>query len=171
MISMMKNLKIADYFTLGNFISGILAIIFAINMEFTISAILILLAVVFDFLDGRIARKLKQTNELGKQLDSFSDLVSFGLAPAIFGYQQGLNSLVAIIILIFFSLCGMLRLARFNITKIKGFEGVPITTNGIVFPLVYFIFLFAGKSFNDYILIIYLLMGLLMISRIRIKKL
>jgi len=158
-------LKLADYFTLGNFLSGVLAIFCVIEGFFILSAILILFAVLFDFLDGRIARFLKQQNSLGKELDSLADVVSFGVWPAVFGFSLGLNSSFAIAILLFFSSCGIYRLARFNITKLKGFEGVPITMNGILFPLIYLIF-----NYNNYVLIVYFVMGILMISKFRIKK-
>ncbi len=170
MISMVRRLKIADIFTLGNFICGFLAILSAADKQFTVSAFLMLASVVFDFLDGRIARMLAQENEFGKQLDSFSDMVSFGIAPAVFAYLQGLDSIVAVTVLAFFSICGILRLSRYNITQKNGFEGVPITTNGLIFPLAYFALLYAGLPFSQYLLLLYAAMGLLMISGMRIKK-
>ena len=167
---MIKRLKFADLFTIGNFVCGLLAIIFAINMDFLVSIILILCAVLFDTLDGKVARYFKQENEMGKELDSLSDIISFGIWPSIFGYQQGLNSNFAIAILLFFSVCGMLRLARFNITDVKHFEGIPITANGLIFPAIFFWFWFNNAFFNDYMLIVYVLMGLFMVSSIRIRK-
>jgi len=163
---MIKVMKTADYFTIGNFACGLVSIFFALQGEIGISALLILAAVAFDFIDGRIARCLKQQNEFGKQLDSLSDVVSFGVAPAVFGYAQGLTSWYAVIILVAFASCGMLRLARFNISNSKGFIGVPITVNGVLFPVIYGIF----GIFNQYILILYLVMGYLMVSSIRVKK-
>lgn len=165
-MKIIRMLKLADYVTMGNFISGLLAIMFSLRAEFTIAALLIIAGVLFDFFDGRVARWTKQENELGKQLDSLSDVLTFGVAVAIFGFTQGLNSTLSIIVITFFALCGMLRLARFNVTKTKGFIGMPITANGLVFPVAYFIF----GTFNEYMLIPYLVMALLMISDIRIKK-
>ncbi len=163
----LKNIiKLADFFTIGNFACGMLSIVFVIEKMFAISAGLIILAVIFDFLDGKVARLTKSQNEFGKELDSLSDVLSFGVAPAFLGYGLGLQSPLAIIILIYFAVCGMLRLARFNISNTKGFEGVPITFNGILFPLLFFIF----QSFNNYFLIIYGIMGILMISTLKIKK-
>jgi CDP-diacylglycerol---serine O-phosphatidyltransferase len=170
MISMLKRLKFADFFTIGNFVCGIMAIILAINENFLLSAIIMLCAVMFDTLDGKIARYFNQQNEMGKELDSLADIVSFGIWPAIFGYQLGLNSYYAIIILVFFSVCGMLRLARFNVTDIKHFEGLPITANGLVFPAVYFIFWYNNLIFNEYILLLYLFMAIFMVSSLRIRK-
>jgi len=169
-MNIIKELKLADFVTIGNFSSGMLAIFFAINQNFVLSAILALAAVMCDFFDGKIARATKKANELGKQLDSFSDLISFGIWPAIFGYMQGLQSPLAIIVLIVFSLAGMLRLTRFNITSSKDFEGIPITVNGVLFPLIYFGFTILNIGFNDYLLIVYVLMSYLMLSTIRIGK-
>ncbi len=170
-MNILKMLKIADYFTLGNFIAGVIAIFFAVSGNLTVSAALILLAVLLDFLDGRIARLTKQSNELGREMDSLADLVSFGLWPAVFAYQQGLNTFIDAAVLVFFASCGILRLARFNISRQKHFEGVPITVNGVIFPLLYFCFQFFGTLFSSYVIILYLVMGLLMISSIRIGKL
>jgi CDP-diacylglycerol--serine O-phosphatidyltransferase len=161
-----KLIKFADLFTLLNAAAGILAIILSIKNEFTYAAILLFTAVLFDFIDGKIARISQKQNALGKNLDSLSDIISFGVAPAVFGYMQGLNSFFSVIILIFFTLCGVLRLARFNILNINYFIGVPITISGIVFPVIYFLF-----SFNKTIIFIYLVLGLLMISSFKIPKL
>ena len=160
-------IKLADFFTIANFSFGMLSIFFSMRGEFTAAAVMLLCAVAMDFLDGRIARATGTTNEFGKQLDSLSDLLSFGVAPAVFGYGLGLKSPIAIIVLIYFAVCGMLRLARFNISKEKGFIGVPITVNGLLFPVIYFII----GGFNNYILFFYIIMALLMISTIKIKKL
>lgn len=165
-----KTIKLADYVTLANFVCGFLSIIFAVQNQFRLSAVLILLAVLFDFLDGRVARMTKTNNEFGKQLDSLCDAVSFGVAPALLAYSLGLDDLKALVVLTFFASCGILRLARFNTLKIKGFMGVPITTNGLVFPILYLALSFFGYAFNDYYLILYLVMGFLMISDLRIKK-
>lgn len=161
-----KILKLADYFTMGNFLSGFLAIIFCFNGGIKTAAFLLMLAMVFDFLDGKVARWTKKQNDFGKELDSLSDVLSFGVAVAIFGYAQGLNDILSIAVLSFFSLCGMVRLARFNVSKTKGFIGMPITANGLIFPILFFIM----GSFNKYVLIAYLVSGMLMISDIKIKK-
>ena len=164
---MRKIIKLADFFTIANLIFGLLTIFYAIDQQFTTAAIFLLIAVLFDFIDGKIARATK-TSDFGKQLDSLADLVSFGVAPAIFGL--GLQQWYSILILLFFVIAGMLRLARFNVTKIKGFEGVPITWNGLLFPLLFFIYFYYQFQIN-YFLIIYAIMGILMISKIKIKKL
>jgi CDP-diacylglycerol---serine O-phosphatidyltransferase len=167
MIDMIKRLKIADAATIGNLLSGFIAIICAIQLEFQLSVVFALSSVLFDYFDGKIARWRKETDEFGKQLDSLADIVSFGVWPAVFGFAQGLSSIFAIAVFSFFIACGMLRLARYNVIRVQGFLGVPITTNGILFPLLYFIF----GQFNQWMLIGYGLMGILMISTIKVPKL
>lgn len=161
-----KTIKLADFLTIGNFACGLLSIMYSMKQEYQAAAVLIAAAVVLDFLDGRVARATGTVNDFGKHLDSLADLISFGVAPALFGYALGLQSGIAVAILAYFSICGMLRLARFNIQKQKGFIGVPITINGILFPAIYFLL----GGFSNYILWIYFVMGLLMISTINIKK-
>ncbi|MBI5392706.1 CDP-diacylglycerol--serine O-phosphatidyltransferase [Candidatus Woesearchaeota archaeon] len=166
-----KLIKFADFFTLSNAAAGMFAIIFSIQKEFAFAALALLAAVLFDYLDGKIARFSQKQNTLGKNLDSLSDAVSFGIAPTIFGYMQGLNNFFSIIILIFFTLCGVLRLARFNILELKHFIGIPITASGIVFPVLYFLTAYFSIPFSNAFIYIYLLLGILMISSFRIPKL
>src|SRR3989338_11208735 len=89
-------LKVADFFTMGNLIFGMLCIYYAIGHSFIYAAIFLLIAMIFDFLDGKVARISKkitdQGRHFGKELDSLSDVVSFGVAPAIIGYTLGLQS-------------------------------------------------------------------------------
>ncbi|KAG4303907.1 hypothetical protein PORY_002696 [Pneumocystis oryctolagi] len=97
------------------------------------------LGLCFDFLDGKIARWRKKSSLMGKELDSLADLVSFGVAPSAFAFALGIRTLIDTIILSFFVLCGISRLARFNISvdslpkdkhgKLKYFEGTPIPTS------------------------------------------
>jgi CDP-diacylglycerol---serine O-phosphatidyltransferase len=166
-LRMSRILKLADFFTLANFICGLLSIICVMRHDFRTASFLMIGAVIMDFLDGRVARLSGSSNEFGKQLDSLSDAVSFGVAPAILGYGLGLDSYLALFVLVYFASCGVLRLARFNSINIKGFVGIPITVNGLLFPALYLIF----GSFNNYILMVYAMMGLLMISTLRIRKL
>jgi len=156
-------MKAADILTLGNFSLGLLSILFSIKGSFAIAAFLMLGAVVMDVLDGRLARLMKQSDEFGMHLDSLADLTSFGVAVAVFGFMQGFSCIYCIIILLFFASCGVYRLARFNTEKKKSFSGVPITVNGVLFPVLYF----AGFR---YLLPVYIIMGLLMVSKIQIKK-
>ena len=130
----------------------------------------ILLALVMDTFDGKVAKLMHQANSFGKQLDSLADLISFGVAPAAFYYSLRDPGVSILLILILFTICGMLRLARYNISDGEGFEGMPITVNGFVFPLLYLLYLFHPAS-----LIVwpatYASMSVLMVSSLRFKRL
>lgn len=174
-------LKFADIFTLLNVALGLASIIFSISNNFDYAAYVLLIAVIFDYLDGKIAASMHQQNEFGKELDSLADTVSFGVAPAIFGFSlmqftseiKQFQLTFGIIAFTIFLFCGVLRLARYNIMDLRGiYRGMPITLSGIIIPLVYF----AGSKFYpvSYITFfpyIYLLLGILMVSSLRIKKL
>ena len=168
-------LKLADIFTLSNVALGLASIVLSMGNQFTYAAILLLAAVVFDYLDGKIAKTLQQQNVFGKELDSLADTVSFGVAPAIFGFSlmqfasktSQMQVTFGIIAFTIFLFCGILRLARYNVMDLKGaFQGMPITLNGIIIPLAYF--LKTPIKFYPYI---YLLLGILMVSSLKIKKL
>lgn len=119
--------------TSGNLFFGYFSIVKSMLGDFTWAAGAILLAAIFDVLDGRVARMTNGTSEFGVQYDSLCDLVSFGLAPAIMMFQYSLSSLGRIgwIICFIFLACGALRLARFNVQSAIGqsdgdFTGLPI---------------------------------------------
>ncbi len=160
-----KLIKLPDYITMLNVGSGLLSIIFSFNKQFGIAAIFLIGSVVFDYFDGKVARKMRRDEEFGKELDSLADIVSFGVAPAVFGIS--INQNLTSLILIFVFLCaGILRLARFNITDMEGvYQGMPITFSGVFIPLAYFINVEA--RFFPYI---YLVLAILMISPFRLKK-
>ena len=135
--------------TLGGVCLGISAIKFAIDKNFTLAVIFILLAAILDALDGRIARLIKGTSEFGKELDSLTDFVSFGIAPAFILYFWELNNYGKLgwAITLIYSICCVIRLARFNLTKISDdemwkqnyFEGIPSPIGGILIllPIIY----------------------------------
>jgi CDP-diacylglycerol---serine O-phosphatidyltransferase len=131
-------MKLPDYVTCLNLISGLLSIFSAVHGRYSIAALLLLAGVLFDMLDGYLARKLKQESDFGAELDSLSDLVTFGVAPMVLimsYYPNDLLSLLAILI----PVCGALRLARHNINRhlTKGYLiGLPITFSGITIPLL-----------------------------------
>ena len=169
-MNMLSLMKIADIFTVGNLCCGVLSIFLAMDGLFDLSALLLFLAVVFDVLDGKIAGLMNQKNLFGKQLDSMSDLVSFGVAPALLFYSLSSPGILGIIVALFFVACGMLRLARYNISEEAGFEGVPITVNGVLFPLLFLLFSRFPDSLN-YWPIIFLIQSVLMISTFKISRL
>ncbi len=159
-------MKFADILTLINVVFGLTAILFAITSKYSLAAIMLIAAVVFDYLDGKVAVLTKTNNEFGKELDSLADTISFGVAPAVFGFSL-IQTPLAMIAFTIFLFCGILRLARYNIMDMKGtYQGMPITLNGLIIPLIYF--LDVPLSYYPYI---YLFLGVLMISNLRIKKL
>lgn len=163
---MKKNyFNIPNLLTFFNIICGLTSIYFSIEKNFKLAALFLFFCVLFDFFDGKIARYLNQESEIGKNLDSLADLTSFGIAPVIF--VSLLNDLLIIYLLSILFVCsGAYRLARFNITKKKLFEGMPITLNGIIFPTLFFI------NSNYYVYIIVLIItSFLMISKIKVKRL
>ena len=135
--------------TIAGVCLGISSIKFSIDGNFSLAVTLILLAAILDALDGRIARLIKGTSEFGKELDSLTDFVSFGIAPVFILYFWELKNYGKFgwAITLIYSVCCVLRLARFNLTKIEEtqewknnfFEGVPSTAGGllILMPLIY----------------------------------
>ena len=135
--------------TLGGVCLGISSIKFSIDGNFNLAVTLILLASILDALDGRIARLIKGTSDFGKELDSLTDFVSFGIAPVFVLYFWELNNYGKLgwAICLIYSVCCVLRLARFNLTKIEDqeewknnfFEGVPSPAGGLLIltPLIF----------------------------------
>ena len=135
--------------TLGGVCLGISSIKFSIDGNYSLAVIFILLAAILDALDGRIARLIQGTSEFGKELDSLTDFVSFGIAPVFILYFWELNNYGKLgwAITLIYSVCCVLRLARFNLTKIEDqqlwksnyFEGIPSPAGGILIlmPLIF----------------------------------
>ena len=127
---------------------GLTSIKFAFDGKFELSIIAVIVAAIIDGLDGRIARLIKGTSKVGKELDSLTDVISFGVAPAFIMYFWQLNSLgkVGWLLSLIYVVCVALRLARFNINtggepswRDNFFEGVPSPAGGILVlsPLIY----------------------------------
>jgi CDP-diacylglycerol--serine O-phosphatidyltransferase len=166
LIKLRDLIKLPDYITFGNVVAGLFSIVFSINKNYTLALWMMLLSVVLDVIDGKVARAIKREGNFGKELDSLADTVSFGVAPAVFGFSI-INTLFGNIAFTVFLLCGLIRLARFNITSLNGeFQGMPITLNGLIIPIMYF----AGLPLI-YFPYLFILLGLLMVSSFRIKKL
>ncbi|HYD75363.1 CDP-alcohol phosphatidyltransferase family protein [Ramlibacter sp.] len=143
--SMLRGFHLADFFTLGNAACGVGAVFLAMlylatgdSTHFLASAALAPAAFAFDVLDGRIARARHEHSPLGRELDSLSDVISFGVAPAALGFAAGLQGGWDAVALIYFVCCGVSRLARYNVTaesmsgaggKVAYFEGTPIPTS------------------------------------------
>ncbi len=165
--------------TLGGVCLGISSIKFSIDGNFSLAVIFILLAAILDALDGRIARLIKGTSEFGKELDSLTDFVSFGIAPVFILYFWELNNYGKLgwAITLIYSVCCVLRLARFNLTSVDKrhawksnyFEGVPSPAGGIlilmplIFELTELKFNFNLKDFAPFFTI---LIAILLVSKI-----
>jgi CDP-diacylglycerol--serine O-phosphatidyltransferase len=147
--SMVREFHLADFFTLGNAACGVGAILLAMlymasgdRTHFLLAAALAPAAFIFDVLDGRIARARHQHSALGRELDSLSDVISFGMAPAALAFAAGLQGGWDAAALIYFVCCGVSRLARYNVTaeqlaadesgKVRYFEGTPIPTSVVL---------------------------------------
>lgn len=172
MTSMTRLIKVPDILTVGNLICGLLGIFAAIDGNPLQAAGLIVAAMVLDSFDGKVAEWLNQKNAMGKELDSLADLISFGVTPAVIFYlSDSLESgaLKSAIAAIFVS-CGMLRLARYNISEGTGFEGVPITVNGVMFPALVFLGAWYPGLYSAWPYLM-LIQAILMVSSLRISRL
>ena len=148
---MLRSYTVADAFTIGNASCGTIAIFLCLDYVATgvdrflwLAFVVLPLALVCDVLDGYVARAAaRRQSVLGADLDSLADVISFGVAPAVLGFTLGLRGGWDMLCLTYFVVCGVSRLARFNVTaaaladaetgKVKYFEGTPIPTSiGIV---------------------------------------
>src|SRR5262245_51793794 len=122
-LSMLRSYTVADLFTLGNASCGTIAIFLCLdyiaegrNKFFWIAFVLLYGALACDIFDGYWARRSRRQSALGADLDSLADAVSFGVAPAVLGYTMGMRGGWDMLILAYFVVCGISRLARFNVT-------------------------------------------------------
>ena len=158
---------------------GLSSIKFALDSKFELSIIAIIVAAVFDGLDGRIARLIKGTSKVGKELDSLTDVISFGVAPAFIMYFFVMKDLGRIgwLISLIYVVCVALRLARFNISsnsepswRDNFFEGVPSPAGGILvlIPLIYSFseIQFINLNYNIFTPVLFLIISILLISKI-----
>ncbi|WP_019243596.1 MULTISPECIES: CDP-diacylglycerol--serine O-phosphatidyltransferase [Bacillus] len=165
---------IPNLFTFGNLFCGFLSLHFSMNGDISNAAILIFIAIMLDAVDGRVARILGVSNDLGKQLDSLADIVSFGVAPAYLVVHSYFTDMVivGVIMTSLFPLFGAYRLARFNLTKteesMEYFTGIPITMAG---GLVTFFVLFSHHINIIIFMIMFYVLGLLMVSKVKIPSL
>ena len=149
---MLRSYTVADLFTLGNASCGTISIFLCLNYIaegrnrwFWIAFALLFAALFCDVFDGYWARRSDRKSLLGADLDSLADIVSFGVAPAVLGFTLGMRGAWDMLILAYFVVCGISRLARFNVTalalsdsrgKVKYFEGTPIPTSILIVVLL-----------------------------------
>jgi len=200
-LSMLRAYTFADVLTVGNAACGTICLFLCIDyMAFGdirrlwLAIGLLPVALVFDVLDGYVAR-LSRTRQsvLGADLDSLADVISFGVAPAVLGYTLGLRGGWDMVCLVYFVVCGVSRLARFNVTssaltdtgtgKVKYFEGTPIPTSILIVGLLavalsgghvqdalWFGSWRIGPALLHPLVLIYVASGSAMISTIRVPK-
>ncbi len=198
--AMIREFHLADWFTLGNAVCGVGALFSVMTflqtgatLHILFACALVLAALVFDVLDGRIARWRQRSSAMGRELDSLADVISFGVAPAAIAYGCGMQGLYDRIVLVFFVACGVSRLARYNVTaealsggtgKVTHFEGTPIPTSIVLVAVLaaatwqgalgaslwFGVVELAGFRLHPMVLL-FALSGSLMVSRIRIPKL
>jgi CDP-diacylglycerol--serine O-phosphatidyltransferase len=197
--SMIREFHLADWFTLANAVCGTGALFAVMTYletkdvrHVSFACALVFAALVFDVLDGRVARWRQTSSPMGQELDSLADVISFGVAPAVLAYGCGMQGLWDRVVLAGFVACGVSRLARYNVTaealsegrgKVKYFEGTPIPTSMALVALLALaaklgavgedlwlgVVRLAGFDLHPLVLV-FALSGSLMISRIRIPK-
>ena len=197
--AMIREFQLADWFTLANAVCGTGALFSMLTYLQTsdvrhvfFACGLVVAALIFDILDGRIARWRQKNSIMGRELDSLSDVISFGVAPAVIAYGCGMQGLYDRIILTCFVACGVSRLARYNVTadelseggsKVKYFEGTPIPTS-VLLVLVLCLAAYQGALRESLwfghvmifgftlhpLVLLFAVSGSLMISRIRFPK-
>jgi len=141
---MIREFHLADFLTLANAACGLAAVFFSLrymgsqsSVDYFSATAMTPAALLFDWLDGRVARWRRIHSALGRELDSLADIISFGVAPAALGFVAGLRGGWDWIALMYFVCCGVSRLARYNVTaeslsegkdRVAYFEGTPIPT-------------------------------------------
>ena len=197
--ALIREFQLADWCTLANAVCGTGALFSMLSYLQTsevqhvyFAGGLVFAALCFDVLDGRIARWRQKTSGMGRELDSLSDIISFGVAPAMIAYGCGMQGLYDRVVLTFFVACGVSRLARYNVTaeeltgdgdKVKYFEGTPIPTSLLLVILMLVAaaqgalgesLWFGQVSLGGFILhplvLCFALSGSLMVSRVHFPK-
>jgi CDP-diacylglycerol--serine O-phosphatidyltransferase len=198
--SMIRQFHLADWFTLANAVCGTGSIFSTISyvqssrvMHLYLSGALVFAALLFDVLDGRIARWRRTHSAMGRELDSLADVISFGVAPAMLAYGCGMQGLYDRMVLGYFVACGVSRLARYNVTaetfsegsgKVRFFEGTPIPTSAFLVAVLLLGVALGSVDDNLWfgelrlaahalhpLVLMFALSGSLMISRIHVPKL
>jgi len=197
---MFRSFVLADFITIANVSCGMASILLCLTYQAQgpgwrvgLAMALLFGAALSDYADGLVARKQKRQSRFGPDLDSLADIVSFGVAPAVLGFTLGMRGLWDCAVFVFFVVCGVSRLARFNVTreeladttgKVKYFEGTPIPTSVLIVlvlavlygldrvgPSLPFGSLTLGPWTLHPFVLIYAVSGSAMVSRIKIPKL
>lgn len=182
----MEKLKgtLPNILTFINMSLGIIAILIAVNNEkgtnsLITASLLIMVAALTDRFDGKVARMLDAASDLGRELDSLSDLISFGVAPVIIAWKISMSGLgiPGYLITLIFPIAGAYRLARYNVTEFNNvFMGMPITMAGAFLTIdnIYNCTAVLNNKYTNYhssvTIILVLLLSYFMVSKIKIKK-
>lgn len=172
---MQSFIGLSDLVSLMNMSCGFLSVLMSINHDFYYAAIFMILSLLFDSIDGWVARKTNRLDEyeFGKNIDSLSDIVSFGVSPAVFLYSFSLVNapyleVPTVLVSLFIIICGILRLTRYNVisNNVEGFIGFPIPGIAIIIASFYI-----SGLFNIYIaLILAIIVSIAMICNIPYEK-
>lgn len=169
--------------TYGNAVFSIIGMYLALTQHVLEAIFCLVLSGVCDMFDGFVAslkRRTKSEMNYGIQIDSLADLISFGVFPTVLGYAFGLTRSIYLPLFVFYILAALIRLAHYNVTEMerqeessgqrKYYEGLPVTSSAMLIPMLFFI---AGRL-RISIVSIYpaalLLIGLLFLSKVKIKK-
>ncbi len=185
---MLKLIGFYDYtviLTYMSLVSAVIGMVLSSRGSFTPAVCCLMFSGFCDAFDGIVARSKKNRTEdeksFGIQIDSLCDAVSFGVFPALLCYFMGMDGLVGVAILVFYCLCGVIRLAFFNVIEgkrqktengcNKTYRGLPITASSMVLPLTYLLrFLMPEAAFAVVLHVIMALMGSLFVLDFSVKK-
>ena len=180
-------LGVYDYTVVLTYISLVVSMsgmMFSVNGKIQYAVVCLAISGFCDMFDGKIARTKKNRTEVEKnfgiQIDSLSDVICFGVSPAILCYCMGMRSRVGIVILMFYVLAGLIRLAWFNVTeevrqsetteKREYYQGLPITSMAIALPIMFALKPLLGKDFFLGLHVLVLAVGLLFITNFKLRK-
>lgn len=184
----MKLIGFYDYtviLTYMSLVSAVTGMFLSANGRFTAAILCLVLCGICDAFDGTVARSKKNRTEdekaFGIQIDSLCDAVSFGVFPALLCYHLGVNNVAGFVILSLYALCGVIRLAFFNVEEgkrqqteggcNKTYRGLPITSASIILPLVYLTRSFLpGKVFRSLLYLVMAVTAFLFVLDFSVKK-
>lgn len=163
--------------------AAVVGMTFALQGNMQVAGMLIMVSSVCDMFDGGVARMVKRNEEakrFGIQIDSLCDLICFGVFPVIIGYGLGIRGVVGTLAMVFFVLCGVIRLGYFNVQeeirqqqteeKRQYYQGLPITTSGALAPLCLMVTLGLGGNFRIVYTVFLFVVGLAFIVDFPVKK-
>ncbi len=171
--------SLPNFLTLINLSLGVIALLFVMKNDLLQASLIVMVAALTDRFDGKTARMLDCTSELGKELDSLSDLVSFGVAPIIITWKISFFGLPVIgcLLAVIYPIAGAYRLARYNLSTFNNvYSGVPITIAGALLSVINMFNYYSiehhryNSIYTVFTAVIVILLSFLMVSKIRIQK-